>query len=579
MKILGVNDGFAGGIALLEEGRPRYNVQEERFNKIKNSGGPPHGCFKWLEVEEGIDLSQVDAVGVPWEAKPFHSIEDYGRSRHYYFDKLLRWLPASWVANDHVIGGALAGLKRERLQLAGLRELFESRRIPMERVKILNHHQCHAAAAYYASGFSGRNGRSLVISLDGSGDGESMSVWSADAAGMKKIGARNSYHSIGILIARVTKYMGMKPHEHEYKMMGMAPYGGGYQAEKAYQIFKDYFKLDESGLYLENCMRAWGEGMVRRLHKDLFQVRFDSVCYAIQRLLEELAIRLVLNWVDHTGIRQVVVGGGVFMNVKLNMILSQHPAIEDFFVLPSCGDESLALGAAYLRQEELKAGSSQPLEHLYLGHQCTQSEIDAALERHRDQIDVEVHDDIEDVTAELLAHDHVIGRCRGRAEWGARALGNRSILCHPARGQNIHRINKAVKMRDFWMPFCPSILDTHAEKYLDNPRHRRAPFMILAFDSLEKAREDIICGLHPFDLTARPQIVEESVNPLYYRLLKKFEARTGIGGVVNTSFNLHGLPMVNDAEDALHVLLNSELDYVTLENRLLCKKGKKKDSA
>lgn len=567
--VIGLNDGFGATACSLRNGAPELMIAEERFNKKKNSSGIPEESFNWMLEKEDLKLDEIDAIGIPWESIPFRGISDYKKSRHKYFDLLNRFLPSSFIGNDLIIGNVVNFYKKKRQFLPDFQPFFEKHQLKNKRIDIWNHHQCHAAAALYASSFPQQDKEALIITLDGSGDGDCMTVWQSQGFNMKRIARQNSYHSIGIMVARLTQMMGMKPHEHEYKLMGMSPYGGGFGAEAAYQIFKNYFKLSNDGLRLENTMGVWGEGMVLKMHRDFFQVRFDSICYGIQKLLEELVTTMVLNWVKHTGIKNVVVGGGVFMNVKLNMILSQRDEIDDFYVIPSCGDDSIALGAAYLSQEKYYPESSKPLDQLYLGYKNDEQEILETLEKHQQHIKWEKCDDIAEKVAELLVQDKIVARCNGRSEWGARALGNRSIMCNPSNAHNIHRINKAVKKRDFWMPFCPSILEDYQDAYLDNPKQREAPYMILAFNTHEKASQDIICGLHPFDKTARPQIVKEKNNEKYFRLLKAFQKKSGIGGIVNTSFNLHGLPIVNDAEDALHVLLNSELDYLAIEDYLV----------
>lgn len=572
--VIGINDGYASTAAVLDQGAPAFNLGEERFNRVKNFGGVPVRALEWLEASAGRSLADARAIGVAWKSVPFRSIDAFRKARHKWFDRASRFLPSALVGSDALIRGALRLSESRRRGLGELGELLAARGVPAGRVHVIDHHRCHAAAALYGSGLLATGPEALAITLDGSGDGESMTVWRAGPRGMEKLQSRNSYHSLGILIARLTQYMGMKPLEHEYKLMGMAPYGeGSSHARRAHELFGRYFGLDASGLFMTNRMGAWGQGMVRRLHEDLFQVRFDGVCWAIQQLVEDLCVPLVLNWARRTGIRRVAAGGGLFMNIKLNGILSQHPELDEFFVLPSCGDESLALGAAYAAQEATEPGSSRPIGDLYLGAAVEPGSIPDALARHADRIEARRSDDVERETVRLLVEDRIVGRTRGRAEWGARALGNRSILCNPSRAQNVHRINKAVKKRDFWMPFCPSILDACADDYLVNPRGRPAWYMSTAFETRERARTDLACGLHPFDFTSRPQVVARDWNPLFHRLLELFREATGIGGVLNTSFNLHGLPIVQDAEDSIEVLLESEIDFVTIEDWIVWRKA------
>ena len=288
-------------------------------------------------------------------------------------------------------------------------------------------------------------------------------------------------------------------------------------------------------------------------------------------------MQFVLNWVAKTGIRRLVLGGGMFMNVKFNMLLLERPEIDEIFFMPSGGDESVAIGAAYhaMLEKHRNGGAGngvspiQPIGPLYLGHELTEDEIRRALVSYGSRIGFEKCEDIDRRTAGLLAGDRIVGRVRGRMEWGARALGNRSIVASPRNLETVRKINAAIKMRDFWMPFAPSILWERRHDYLVNPRDFDAPYMIVAFDSTELARRELAAGLHPFDLTCRPQLVRKDWNPSYHRMIREFEKLTGIGGVLNTSFNLHGDPIVMNAEDAISTLLNSGLDYITLEDYLV----------
>jgi carbamoyltransferase len=177
--------------------------------------------------------------------------------------------------------------------------------------------------------------------------------------------------------------------------------------------------------------------------------------------------------------------------------------------------------------------------------------------------------------AELLVHNEIVARCYGREEWGARALGNRSIICNPSDFKNINTLNKKVKNRDFWMPFTPSILAEDLDLYVLNPKGIRAPYMCITFDSTEKAKKEISAAIHPSDYTVRPQAVSKSWNPEYYSLIEEFKNITGISAVLNTSFNLHGEPNVGSPEDAIYTMDNSGLNYLVLGEYLVEKKDRK----
>jgi carbamoyltransferase len=295
--------------------------------------------------------------------------------------------------------------------------------------------------------------------------------------------------------------------------------------------------------------------------------RFDSICGGLQDFTEDLVLRWIGTGIREAGIQRICLSGGVFMNVKLNKRIMELPEVRELFIMPSCGDESNPIGAAYLAYAEhcREIGETPrctPLGDLYLGEEFDEKVIRDELSRQG--LEFQKEDRVESHVAELLENDRIVARFSGRAEWGARALGNRSILANPSRYANVQRINDAIKMRDFWMPFAATVLDSREKRYILNPKGIPSPYMILSYDTLPEAGE-LIAGIHPKDRTIRPQVLTEDFNPGYYRILEEFSRRTGIGGVLNTSFNLHGEPMVYHPADAIATFLNSGLDMLVLD--------------
>ena len=287
------------------------------------------------------------------------------------------------------------------------------------------------------------------------------------------------------------------------------------------------------------------------------------------------------NSIRKTGIHKIALGGGVFMNVKANLFISNLKEVEDMFVFPSCGDESLAIGAAY----QLYAGKCKelnkkvnipPLKDIYFGQEFSQEEIEERLNQEGitdgSDFKVEYYDEIEDVIADLLANNEIVANFQGRMEWGARALGNRSILANASDWGNVKKINMMIKSRDFWMPFAPSILDIYENVYVENHKRIKAPYMIMAFETKPEKVNHLIAAVHPYDLTARPQIVEEDWNPRYYKILTRFRENTGYGGLLNTSFNLHGDPICCTPQDAIYTFKNSGIRYLAIGNFLVQKR-------
>jgi len=293
----------------------------------------------------------------------------------------------------------------------------------------------------------------------------------------------------------------------------------------------------------------------------------------VQKFTEAVLLEWVRNCIRETGLHRLALGGGVFMNVKANKLIMELPEVQELFVYPSCGDETNAIGAAYSVYAE-KAGTAKmtPLQDLYWGPEFSDEEVEQALRRFRFRTPVRYGRDvpIEPRVARLLAGGNIVARYKGREEFGARSLGNRSILADPRNTNVVREINEAIKARDFWMPFCPSVLAERSADYLVNPKGVRAPYMILSFDTTGGGSE-LRAGIHPFDRTARPQEVSAEWNPDYHALIKEFERLTGVGAVLNTSFNLHGFPIVSRPEDALDVLDRSGLRHLAIGNWLVSK--------
>tara|TARA_B100000475_G_scaffold196300_1_gene173763 strand:+ start:1 stop:810 length:810 start_codon:yes stop_codon:yes gene_type:complete len=266
--------------------------------------------------------------------------------------------------------------------------------------------------------------------------------------------------------------------------------------------------------------------------------------------------------------------GGVAQNIKANKCISELDNLNQLFIPPGPGDESICIGAAWL--QFLKRGGKIkdiPIQtNGYLGPSFNSYEIESELKK----VDLN-HFEIKKVEAKeiakLLANSEVVARfSKEPMEFGARALGNRSILADPRKQETINYINKLVKMRDFWMPFAPSILEERQEDYIVNPKNIDARYMAIGFDSTALAKEHLSAGLHPFDKTMRPQVVKAKDNNSYHLLIKEFEKITGVGALLNTSFNIHGEPIVGSPRDAIDTLSRCGLKHLYIGDFLVSKK-------
>ncbi|PYM32200.1 MAG: hypothetical protein DME15_14875 [Candidatus Rokuibacteriota bacterium] len=585
MLVLGISETHCATAAVLRDGQIVGCASEERFSRLKNDAGYPRRAIDALLRELHLDRGALDLVVLAGTRIPTYEwmnrvMRDEAYRRRYYGVGLetprrgltgrARKLGARLSLLDPAPGKAPLADEERRAHVTGHLGLAA------ERVRIVDHHACHAAAAYFGSPFGGRE--ALVLTNDNSGDGLCATVSTARATTLERREAtRSGPGSLGSFYTLVTLLLGMKPGEHEYKVMGLAPYapaGGAEQALAALRATFDFAPGEPSRFE----WRTRGP-LYRTLLEATLGLRFDAIAGGAQRLLEEALLRWARLARERYGAERLALGGGVFMNVKANMLLAEEPWVSDLFVFPSCGDESNAVGAAYLGYLTLCAARGtapgpRPFGPAYLGPSLDDAEAEAAIRerdvaaRHR----VSEPACLEERIAELLVADGVVARCAGRMEFGARALGNRSILANPADHRVVGLINRMIKNRDFWMPFAPSVLREREADYLVNPKGLASPYMMLAFPTNPKRRDEIVAAIHPHDGTARAHIVDEAWNPPYYRVIREFEARTGIGAVLNTSFNLHGEPLVASPEDAVDTFERSGLPHLALGRYLISKR-------
>jgi carbamoyltransferase len=555
--VLGVHDGHNASAAILEDDEVLFAVQEERLAGDKNHYGFPTRSIGACLDAAGIGPADVDELAFA----------------------TMRQTPARFRAHDQLAvvhrEASLAGTVRRLLvwQLVhrhhaslGWRERQRAASdlgFTSAQCRRYDHHLGHAATAYFGMREDAATPY-LVITLDGFGDLLCGSVSVVEDGRLRRISQTPYTDSFGTIYALVTGAMGFTPLEHEYKLMGMAPYASEEHAQQAAAEFRKLVSVDRDGLRLRRHTLEPTFALTRRLKHTISGMRFDNVCAGLQIVCEEIVVDLVEAAIEKTGIRRVLCAGGIFMNVKANKRLMELPGVDFLAVPPSCGDESLSLGVAwYARslQDEAAGDAVAPLRSAYLGPDFSDAEAERVIVASGHSYSRPA--DLEKAIADLLAGGDPVARCAGRLEFGARALGNRSILADPANLDVVRVINRMVKKRDFWMPFAPLVRDERAAEYLENPKDLPSPFMMLSFDSKETFG-DMIAAVHNADLTARAQILQASQNPPLERILTEFEAATGRGVLLNTSFNLHGYPIVLGPDEAMHVFDNSGLEHLAL---------------
>jgi len=582
MYVLGLNESHNATAVLLKGGKVLGAVSEERFTREKNQAGFPKKAVRWLLAQAKITPKQLDLVATHGKVSMFSVIEYLATEKENQrkasfsllskgkaaFNKLQYRYPALRPLDEKLVNWAMMPSYKKSVEKR--REIIgKELGISSERILFVDHHTAHAYTACWNSGRE-----ASIVTIDADGDLKSSTIGQWREGKYRLIAESSRRNSLGHFYTFITQWLGLKPLEHEYKVMGMAPYANEYYIDQIWPIFKDLITIE--GLQIKSKVPA--NLMFLYLQEHLQQKRFDAICGAAQRLLEKNVVKLVQNTVRETGIRKVGAAGGTFMNTKANLKVLQLPEVEDLFVFPSAGDESLAFGAAYygyemLCKQQKQETNIEPIKELYLGPSYSNSEVKKMLDskKIKKKYAIEKPASIEKTVARLLAAGNTVARIAGKMEFGARALGNRSIMASPESMEVVRKINEQIKNRDFWMPFAPSILKEREHDYCINPKGMKAPYMMICFDSTELAKKELKAAMHPYDSTIRPQIVEKEWNQGYWKTIKEFEKKTGIGGILNTSFNIHGEPIVCSPEDAIHTLESSGLEYLQIENYLISK--------
>lgn len=557
VTVLGIHDGHNSGAALTRDGEVVAAINEERLNNIKNYSGVPALAIKKVFEIARISPRDVNLITIASLLRLDDPVKVEGNKLHFLAEHIAPIMHQKWF-----IKGSVFLLHKFR-KIKGIIDVLAELGIADKKISFIEHHLTHAACAYYQRPW---DDRTLILTLDGMGDGLSATVSIGSKFNIKRIAETSFYDSLGNnLYSEITAFLGMKRWEHEYKIMGLAPYG---KPDGIIDILRKVIRVNpQKPLEFENISGYYLKKMQLFYQKALAGYRFDNIAAATQKHFEGLVIAWVKNSIKETKIHKLVCAGGSFLNVKLNKLIRELEEVDDVFFYPAAEDGGTAVGAAmegyfrYCQTNNIPAKKVN-ITNIYYGQSFSAAEIEEFIKSNRLRSARKVsHEDV----AKLLAKGKIIARFSGRDEWGPRALGNRSIMADPRNMSVIRKINFAIKQRDFWMPFAPAVLEEDQKRYFKKAGF--VPYMIEAFDTKEEAKE-IIAGLHPYDLTARPQTVN-NWNPGWQAIIREFKKLTGVGGILNTSFNLHGYPLVGNLETALWTFKNSELDALCLEDWLI----------
>lgn len=572
MIILGIADSITSGATVVEDGKVLAAVNEERLNRQKMAMGFPRQSIEEVLRIAGLTMKDVDSIAVAtnslfWRPESTR-LEDYFR-KSKGLDRDLFISLGSFFAR--VTRGNLFSRKvyYQLKYITCLKRKFKIRQTLARTwgykgsIDFIDHHLAHCAAAYFTSGMN----ESVVVSMDGAGDGSSSHVYRVSDGKFQLVNQVDSYDSIGNYYAYVTHLCGFVAHKHEGKITGLAAHG----KLRYLDILRKYIAYEDGKI--KNIGACFDWSAIRKLENDL-KNNFDKADLAasIQYILEEVVTSYMDYWIKKAGLSNVAIAGGVFANVKLNQRVHNLDVIDKLFVHPGMGDEGLATGAALFKSFELCKKHKKPfnfetVQNVYWGPGYSASEIEKAIDD--TGLSYKYYENIEEQTAQLLADGKIVSRFDGRMEYGPRALGNRSILYKSTDPTVNDWLNKKLKRTEF-MPFAPVTLKQYTDKCYKNVSGAEIPakFMTITFDCTDWMKENCPAVVH-IDNTARPQIIDKEINPGYYEILERYHQKTGLPSIINTSFNMHEEPIVCTPSDALRAFIDSKLEYLAIDKFLV----------
>jgi carbamoyltransferase len=572
MIVLGIIDSKPSSAAILKDGQILSAIAEERLCRMKMASGMPRQTIQQVMADSGISAKDIDVVAVaqkvsvfepepiPWNG--WFDSQHAGKPRPFErisgtLAPVAGYIPFAQKAH-HQLKDLLS-----RKRLLQIPALLEGEYAITAPVRYYDHHFCHATSAYFTSNYA----RALVITLDGGGDGLSGSVYQGEDGRLTRLSAVDSFNSLGNFYSYITHLCGFKAESHEGKITGLAALGKPTYID----ILREFVSYEEPG-QIQYSVPMYHRSALRQIASRL-PADFDkaNLAASVQLLLEEIGIEFIRFWLRKTGIRSIAVAGGVFSNVKFNQRVHELDEVDNFFVHPAMDDSGLAVGGAFAALAE-EPGTDprrllRPLKNVYFGTHYGDDEIHACIEVLGLQATYEAS--ITDVVARLLAEGRVVARFTGRMEYGPRALGHRSIL-YQTTDPSINDWLNAHLLRTEFMPFAPATLQEYADECfegLDGARDS-ARFMTITFNCTEKMRAQSPGVVH-VDGTARPQVLDADTAPDLYKIAVAYHKLTGIPSLINTSFNMHGDPIVCTPEDALRSFNQGRLDYLAIGNWLV----------
>lgn len=556
MLTLGINYSqmHDSSACIVRDGELLFAVAEERLSRVKHDPRFPRlaiqACLDFVQVR----AEQLEEVCFGWQTA----------SPVYRHDLKLFALGEYPITYLNVLNSTrhFASMWHQETGAAPFRRMFGASK---RKMRFVDHHLAHAISAYAYSGFD----EAAIAVLDGRGAWEATSIWHGKDGQIEHVLTIPFPNSLGLFYSQFTWYLGFQPNSDEWKVMGLAPYG-----EPGVKL--EAFIEPEAGPYRVNPKHILGNGKGPFAHmasllgpprtpESEIEDRHKNIAYAVQDTCETAMMSVAGLALEQTRCKNLCLAGGVALNSKANGKILSSGLFDKIFVQPAASDDGVALGAALAPY--LDNGGRLPLtsmRHAYLGPAFDDQIIESSLRSYK--LRYSRLSDPAATAAELLSQGRILGWFQGRMEFGPRALGSRSILADSRDAQMNVKVNNAVKFREWWRPFAPSLKKEAAAYFLESATD--SPFMILTAQVRPEKRSVIPAVTH-VDGSARPQTVEKEVNPLYWRLIDEFEKRAGVPVILNTSFNLRGEAIVHTPTDALRTFFSSGMDALVMGSFLV----------
>lgn len=584
INILGISSFYHdAAAALLQNDELVAAAQEERFTRKKYDPAFPRNAIKWCLEYSGLTVNDLDFV--VFYDKPYLKLERILETYYAFAPKGLRSFLSAipiWMKEKLFIRKILVD---ELSKISN--KLGEGDQENKYKLLFSNHHLSHAASAFYPSPFE----EAAILTIDGVGEWATASIGYGQGKEIKTIKELNFPHSLGLLYSAFTYYTGFKVNSGEHKLMGLAPYGDPSSERTRRYTELIYDKLidvkDDGSLWLNMNYfdyaaglrmtrdEKWEElfGIKRRQPESIIRQEYPDMAYAIQRVTEDIILRMAKHAKELTDAKNLVMAGGVALNCVANGKLLRSGIFDDIWIQPAAGDAGGALGAAYavrhlFMEEARETRNHDKMNGAFLGPDYCDNEIEQAVRSHKAKYRrFDNFDDLCEVVAREMAEGKVIGWFQGRMEWGPRALGNRSILADARTIETKEKVSK-LKSREEFRPFAPSVLCEDLSKYFN--LEKSSPYMLLTAEVVGQGLD--IPSVTHIDYSARIQTVHHETNPRYYELIKRFRELTGCSAILNTSFNMKGEPIVCTPSDAYRCFMATDIDYLIMNNYLFDKR-------